>query len=103
MGAIIDYIERTGKGKYQCFNTKKLCLDADDRDTIAYNYDDKAIAKATRSEFAETDHTRVKAVSLKHMFNTKKCRLLSLGIFLMARDIPLRSMILVLAKRYSQL
>ena len=48
MGAIIDYIERTGKGKYQCFNTKKLCLDADDRDTIAYNYDDKAIAKATR-------------------------------------------------------
>lgn len=72
MGAIIDYIEKTGKGKYQCFNTKKLCLDADDRDTIAYNYDDKAVAKATKSEFAETDHTRVKTVSLKHMFKTRR-------------------------------
>ena len=72
MGVIIDYIERTGKGKFQCFNTRKLCLDTENRDSIAYNYEDKAVARATKSEFAETDHTRVKTVSLKHMFNTKR-------------------------------
>lgn len=49
MGAIIDYIERSGKGKYQCFNTRKLCLDAEDRESIAYNYDDKAVAKLLKA------------------------------------------------------
>lgn len=38
---ILDYIEQAGKGKYQCFKTKKICLDSVDNDTIAYNYDDK--------------------------------------------------------------
>lgn len=41
MGMILDYIEQAGKGKYQCFKTKKICLDSVDNDTIAYNYDDK--------------------------------------------------------------
>ena len=72
MGAIIEYIKKTGKGKYQCFNTRKLCLDTDDRDSIAYNYDDKVASIATQSKFAETDHTRVKVVSLSHMFQTKR-------------------------------
>lgn len=44
MGMILDYIEQAGKGKYQCFKTKKICLDSVDNDTIAYNYDDKTIA-----------------------------------------------------------
>lgn len=57
---ILDYIEQAGKGKYQCFKTKKICLDSVDNDTIAYNYDDKTIANATKSTFAETDHSRVK-------------------------------------------
>lgn len=38
MGMILDYIEQAGKGKYQCFKTKKICLDSVDNDTIAYNY-----------------------------------------------------------------
>ena len=25
---ILDYIEQAGKGKYQCFKTKKICLDS---------------------------------------------------------------------------
>lgn len=53
---ILDYIEQAGKGKYQCFKTKKICLDSVDNDTIAYNYDDKTIANATKSTFAETDY-----------------------------------------------
>lgn len=28
MGMILDYIEQAGKGKYQCFKTKKICLDS---------------------------------------------------------------------------
>lgn len=31
---------------------KKICLDSVDNDTIAYNYDDKTIANATKSTFA---------------------------------------------------
>lgn len=30
MGMILDYIEQAGKGKYQCFKTKKICLDSVD-------------------------------------------------------------------------
>lgn len=37
MGMILDYIEQAGKGKYQCFKTKKICLDSVDNDTIANN------------------------------------------------------------------
>ena len=65
---ILDYIEQAGKGKYQCFKTKKICLDSVDNDTIAYNYDDKTIANATKSTFAETDHSRVKTVSIAYLF-----------------------------------
>ena len=71
MGAITKYIEDTGCGKYKCFNTKKLCLDATDGDTIAYTYDDKSASNATKSKFAETNPSRVKVVSLSHMFQTK--------------------------------
>lgn len=63
---ILDYIEQAGKGKYQCFKTKKICLDSVDNDTIAYNYDDKTIANATKSTFAETDHSRVKTIIGNH-------------------------------------
>ena len=66
---ILDYIEQAGKGKYQCFKTKKICLDSVDNDTIAYNYDDKTIANATKSTFAETDHSRVKTVSFTCIYN----------------------------------
>mgnify|MGYP000446075794 CR=1 FL=1 len=66
------YIEQAGKGKYQCFKTKKICLDSVDNDTIAYNYDDKTIANATKSTFAETDHSRVKTVSIAYLFKSPK-------------------------------
>ena len=69
---ILDYIEQAGKGKYQCFKTKKICLDSVDNDTIAYNYDDKTIANATKSTFAETDHSRVKTVSIAYLFKSPK-------------------------------
>lgn len=71
MGAIIDYIEKIGEGKFFCFKTKKLCLDSSDNNTIAYNYDDKNISNATKSIFAETNHSRVKTVSLKYLFDYK--------------------------------
>ena len=69
---ILDYIEQAGKGNYQCFKTKKICLDSVDNDTIAYNYDDKTIANATKSTFAETDHSRVKTVSIAYLFKSPK-------------------------------
>lgn len=71
MGAIINYIQEAGEGKYLCFNTKKLCLDITEGDTIAYNYDDKTIANVTKSVFAESDTRRVKTVSLSYLFNQK--------------------------------
>ena len=70
--AFNHYIEQAGKGKYQCFKTKKICLDSVDNDTIAYNYDDKTIANATKSTFAETDHSRVKTVSIAYLFKSPK-------------------------------
>lgn len=71
MGVIINYIQDTCEGKYLCFNTKKLCLDITEGDTIAYNYDDKSIANVTKSVFAESDTRRVKTVSLYYLFNRK--------------------------------
>lgn len=71
MGAIINYIQEVGEGKYLCFNTKKLCLDITEGDTIAYNYDDKTIANVTKSVLAESDTRRVKIVSLSYLFNQK--------------------------------
>ncbi|KAA6303272.1 MAG: hypothetical protein EZS26_000535 [Candidatus Ordinivivax streblomastigis] len=49
MGKILEYIEQSGNGKYQCYKTKKLSLDSNDNDTIAYNYDDNpdSFIKAT--------------------------------------------------------
>ena len=41
---ILDYIEQAGKGKYQCFKTKKICLDSVDNDTIAYKFNLSKIA-----------------------------------------------------------
>jgi hypothetical protein len=70
MGKILDYIQETGKGKYFCYKTKKLALDAADNDTIAYNYDDKATAQVTKSVFAETDRSRKGVIPLKSMFRS---------------------------------
>jgi hypothetical protein len=64
MGKILDYIEKAGNGKYQCYKTKKLSLDIADNDTIAYNYDDNTVVQATKSDFAETDRSRQSMVSL---------------------------------------
>ena len=40
MGRILEYIQQSGNGKFQCYNTKKLSLDVNDNDIIAYSYDD---------------------------------------------------------------
>ena len=69
MGKILEYIERSGGGKYQCYKTQKLSLDVNDNDTIAYNYDDKPVAQSQKSIFAETDRSRRKAVSLRSLLN----------------------------------
>jgi hypothetical protein len=50
MGKILKYIEGNST-KFQCFKTKKLLLDANDNDTLAY--DDKSRVQTTKSIFAE--------------------------------------------------
>lgn len=65
MGKILDYIQQSGNGKYQCYKTKKLSLDTHDNDTIAYNYDDKTVVQTTKSDFAETDRSRQSTVPLR--------------------------------------
>jgi hypothetical protein len=65
MGKILDYIQQSGNGKYQCYKTKKLSLDTNDNDTIAYNYDDKTVVHTTKSDFAETDRSRQSVIPLR--------------------------------------
>ncbi|MDR2130622.1 MAG: hypothetical protein LBP56_05570 [Odoribacteraceae bacterium] len=67
MGKILDYIQQSSNGKFQCYKTKKLPLDANDNDTIAYNYDDNTVVQTTKSIFAETDRSRRSTVSLKNL------------------------------------
>lgn len=43
MGKILDYIEKSGGGKYICYKTKKLSLDYNDSDTLAY--EDKPVSQ----------------------------------------------------------
>ncbi|MDR1729105.1 MAG: hypothetical protein LBR52_00365 [Prevotellaceae bacterium] len=69
MGKILDYIQQSGNGKYQCYKTKKLSLDTNNNDTIAYNYDDKTVVQATKSIFAETDRNRQSTVPLNNLLN----------------------------------
>jgi hypothetical protein len=69
MGKILDYIEKSGKGKYFCYKTKKLSLDTNDNDTIAYNYEDNPVVQTTKSVFAETDRARQSTVSLQNLLN----------------------------------
>jgi len=69
MGRILEYIQKSGNGKYQCYKTKKLSLDTNDNDTIAYNYDDKTVVQTTKSVFAETDRSRQGTVPLHSLLN----------------------------------
>jgi hypothetical protein len=69
MGRILEYIQKSGNGKYLCYKTKKLSLDAGDNDTIAYNYDDNRVVQATKSVFAETDRSRQGTVSLRNLLS----------------------------------
>ena len=62
MGKILEYIQQSSNGKFQCYKTKKLSLDSNDSDTIAYNYDDNPIVQTTKSVFAETDRSRKKII-----------------------------------------
>ncbi|GHT19746.1 hypothetical protein AGMMS4957_04720 [Bacteroidia bacterium] len=64
MGKILEYIEKSGNGKYICYKTKKLSLDSNDNDTIAYNYDDKPASEFKKSVFAEKDQNRQKTVQI---------------------------------------
>lgn len=78
---------RTGrKGQISMLQDKKICLDSVDNDTIAYNYDDKTIANATKSTFAETDHSRVKTVSIAYLFKSPKVPPPIFQYFWMDRD-----------------
>lgn len=62
MGRILDYIEKSGGGKYVCYKTKKLSLDYNDNDTLAY--EDKPVSQFKKSVFAETDQTRKQTVRI---------------------------------------
>lgn len=57
MGKILDYIEKSGAGKYYCYKTKKISLDNNNNDTLSY--DDKPASVASSSKIAESDLTRV--------------------------------------------
>ena len=70
MGKILEYIQESGNGKYLCYKTKKMSLDASDNDTIAYNYDDNPVVQTTKNMFAETDRSRQSTVSLHNFLNT---------------------------------
>ena len=69
MGKILDYIQQSSNGKFQCYKTKKLSLGSNDNDTIAYNYDDNSVVQTTKSVFAETNRCRHGTVSLRHLLN----------------------------------
>jgi len=71
MGKILEYIQQSSNGKFQCYKTKKLLLDNNDNDTIAYSYDDNAVVQTTKSIFAETDRTRQGTVSLRSLIKSK--------------------------------
>ena len=67
---ILDYIEQQSQGRYHCYKTKKLSLELENSDSIAYNYDDKAVSKSTKSDFAETDRTRKSSINLSGILKT---------------------------------
>jgi hypothetical protein len=69
MGKILDYIEKSSEGKFQCFKTKKMSLDAADNDTLAY--DDKARVLTTSCKIAETNLKRQLVHSLRSSLNNK--------------------------------
>ena len=62
MGKILEYIEKSGGGKYVCYKTKKLSLDISDNDTLSY--DDKPVSEFKKSFFAETDQCRKQTVRI---------------------------------------
>lgn len=66
MGRIVNYIQDTGQGKYTCFRTKKFSLDTSVYDVLTY--DDKKSSHSKKSEFAESDDTRVHTVRISHKF-----------------------------------
>jgi hypothetical protein len=67
MGKILEYIEKSGDGKYLCYKTKKFSLDNIENDTIAYNYDDKTPSMSRKSDFAETNQRRQKVIPLSNL------------------------------------
>jgi hypothetical protein len=64
MGKILEYIQKYSNGKCQCYKTKKLSLDGNDNDVIAYNYDGNSGVQTTKSIFVKTDRSRQGVVSL---------------------------------------
>lgn len=66
MGKILDYIQKSGKGKYYCYKTKKFSLDNDNGDTL--DYDDKPALLTKSSQIAENDLARVHTVRIPDNF-----------------------------------
>lgn len=66
MGKILDYIEKSGAGKYYCYKTKKISLDNNNNDTLSY--DDKPASVASSSKIAESDLTRVHTVTIPQRY-----------------------------------
>lgn len=66
MGKILDYIQKSGNGKYYCYKTKKFSLDNDNGDTL--DYDDKPALLTKSSQIAENDLARVHTVRIPDNF-----------------------------------
>lgn len=62
MGRIIDFIQKEGQGKYLCYKTRKLSLDTESSDTLAY--DDKPSMQISGSQIAESNKARVHTVDI---------------------------------------
>ncbi|MCD7935502.1 MAG: hypothetical protein LUG98_01435 [Tannerellaceae bacterium] len=62
MGRILEYIQKNGGSKYICYQTRKLSLEANDKDMLLY--DDKPISEAKAGVFAESDRKRMPVVRI---------------------------------------
>jgi hypothetical protein len=62
MGTILKFIEDTGEGKYLCYKTNKVSLEASDNDLL--NYDDKPASTRTTSLIAESNLTRIHTIPI---------------------------------------
>lgn len=75
MGRIIQFIQDSGEGQYLCYKTQKVLLDTTSSDIITY--DDKEASHSKKSNFAETDTSRVPSVQISNKLLKSKTPIFS--------------------------